>query len=67
MEIGEEFSGSDSNSLRTTLKHVSKTYFTAYHKSKLETLRTMLENDAWAKCPVSKRFQVKFVCMSVSM
>lgn len=48
-DLGEEFSQSDSNALRGTLKNRCKIFFTNYHKSKIEEFKLMFENEKFLK------------------
>lgn len=48
-DLGEEFSQSDSNALRGTLKNRCKIFFNAYHKSKIEEFKLMFENEKFLR------------------
>eukprot|EP01113_Clastostelium_recurvatum_P036434 TRINITY_DN5190_c0_g1_i1.p1 TRINITY_DN5190_c0_g1~~TRINITY_DN5190_c0_g1_i1.p1 ORF type:complete len:682 (-),score=197.18 TRINITY_DN5190_c0_g1_i1:960-2966(-) len=58
LEIGEAFGGSAAFKLRTAVTASTKTYFEAFHRSRLEDLRTMLDNENWNKVPVTPTFTV---------
>jgi len=61
IDIGEAFSDSDAFNLRGSMKQTSKTYFDGLHKSRLEDLLTMMENEMWQKCPVTKDFNIMHI------
>ena len=57
--IGCSFSSTDSFYLQGSIKKVSKAYFRNYHKTRVEDLYTMLENQLWQKVPLpSSNFNV---------
>lgn len=58
MQIGEEFCGSDSAEIQSSIKDQSRHYFQKYHLSRLEELRLFLENEAWTPCPVKPNFNL---------
>lgn len=57
-QIGEEFCGSDSAEIQTSIRGQSSHYFRKYHLSRLEELRLFLENEAWNPCPVKPNFNL---------
>lgn len=57
--IGDDFTGSPSPTLRNAVKQHSVSYFNSYHKSRMDDLRAMLENDTWRPCPVQPGFSLK--------
>eukprot|EP01125_Pyxidicula_operculata_P019506 TRINITY_DN7087_c0_g1_i2.p1 TRINITY_DN7087_c0_g1~~TRINITY_DN7087_c0_g1_i2.p1 ORF type:complete len:903 (-),score=201.13 TRINITY_DN7087_c0_g1_i2:6-2714(-) len=59
VEIGEDFSGESAHKLRGVIKQLSKSYYDLFHQSKVDDLRSMLENEMWSKCPVQPKFSVK--------
>eukprot|EP01117_Protostelium_nocturnum_P007743 TRINITY_DN2771_c1_g3_i1.p1 TRINITY_DN2771_c1_g3~~TRINITY_DN2771_c1_g3_i1.p1 ORF type:complete len:978 (+),score=333.39 TRINITY_DN2771_c1_g3_i1:163-3096(+) len=59
MDIGEQFSCSESHNLRTAIKIISKSYFESFHKQRIEDLSAMLENEMWQKVPLQKDFSIK--------
>lgn len=66
VQIGEEFCGSESTDIQTSIRGQSSHYFRKYHLSRLEELRLFLENEAWNPCPVKPNFnllhlQVSFI------
>lgn len=58
VQIGEEFCGSDSAEIQSSIKDQSRHYFQKYHLSRLEELRLFLENEAWTPCPVKPNFNL---------
>ncbi|KYQ91213.1 hypothetical protein DLAC_08139 [Tieghemostelium lacteum] len=58
-EIGEEFSGNPSHHLKQSIINQSKSYFDSLHRSKVDDLRTMLENEPWNNIPVANDFNAK--------
>ncbi|XP_074658828.1 syndetin-like isoform X2 [Tubulanus polymorphus] len=56
VEIGEEFCGSQSESLQESIRKQSLSYFHNYHRSRVDELRMFLENEGWELCPVKKTF-----------
>ncbi|EGG22244.1 hypothetical protein DFA_04362 [Cavenderia fasciculata] len=58
-EIGEEFSGSPSHHLRKSIIDQSKSFFEFLHKSKVDDIRTVLENEFWTHIPVQSDFSAK--------
>jgi len=58
IRVGKEFSGSDSETLQESLQKQCLSYFQAYHSSRLDELKTHLENEGWALCPVKLNFNV---------
>ena len=57
--VGKEFSGSDSETLQESLQKQCLSYFQAYHTSRLDELKTHLENESWALCPVKPNFDLR--------
>lgn len=58
MEVGQEFCGGNSEGLKESLRQHSLAYFQSYHMSRLDELRTHLENEGWALCPVKDNFSL---------
>eukprot|EP01132_Coremiostelium_polycephalum_P001223 gene1223-1545_t len=58
-EIGEEFSGNPSHNLRQSIINQSKSYFENLHRTRVDDLRTMLENEPWTSIPVSSTFNAR--------
>ncbi|EGC39635.1 hypothetical protein DICPUDRAFT_147568 [Dictyostelium purpureum] len=58
-EIGEEFSGHPSHKLKQLIINQSKTYLDNFHCSRIEDLRTVLENESWTSIPVDSTFNAK--------
>lgn len=58
IQVGEEFCGSDSAELQSSMKEQSSNYFRNYHLSRLGELRLFLENEAWTPCPVKDDFNL---------
>ena len=58
VQVGEEFCGSDSAEIQTSIKGQSSHYFRKYHLSRLEELKLFLENEAWHPCPVKPGFNL---------
>ena len=56
IEFGEEFSGGTATNLRTCINQQSRTYFSNFHKKKLDHLKEMLENERWEAMPVHDGF-----------
>lgn len=52
MDIGEQFSSRESHGLRGSIKDISKSYFESYHRTGMENLAVMLENEMWQKVSV---------------
>ena len=61
IEIGEAFSGANSDHLRRSIKQQSKAYFENLHKARIEDLATMLSHDQWVPCPVADNFLLERV------
>ena len=59
IQVGKEFSGSNAETLQESLKKQCLSYFQAYHTSRLDELKTHLENEGWALCPVKLNFSVR--------
>jgi hypothetical protein len=59
MKVGKEFSGITSETLQESLQKQCLAYFNAYHRSRLDELRTHLENEGWALCPVKPNFNIR--------
>ena len=57
--VGREFSGSHSETLQESLQKQCLSYFQAYHTSRLDELKTHLENESWALCPVKFNFDLR--------
>ncbi|KAM9955754.1 hypothetical protein ACTFIW_001959 [Dictyostelium discoideum] len=58
-EIGEEFSGHPSHQLKQLIINQSKTYLDNFHRTRVDDLRTMLENEPWNSIPVGADFNAK--------
>lgn len=58
IEIGEEFSQSDSSILQEGIRRQSVVYFRSYHNVRLEELKMFLENETWQRCPVKSTFHI---------
>lgn len=59
IQVGREFSGSDSETLQESLQKQCLSYFQSYHTSRLDELKTHLENEGWALCPVKLTFNIR--------
>ena len=59
IQVGKEFSGADSETLHESLQKQCLSYFKTYHTSRLDELKTHLENEGWALCPVKPSFTLK--------
>jgi len=59
IEMGEEFTQLEAQSLRSSMKTISRTYFESMHKSRMEDLLLMLENETWQLVPVQGTFSFK--------
>ena len=59
IEIGKKFCGSDSESLKHSLKEQCLAYFNSYHQERLEELKMHLDNEGWALCPVKSTFKIQ--------
>lgn len=57
-QIGEEFCGSKSESLKECLKNQSVNYFRHYHRIRMDELRMFLENETWQICPLKSGFNI---------
>lgn len=58
IQVGEEFSGGNSESLEESIRRQSLNYFRSYHRAKLDELRMFLENEGWELCPVKPSFSI---------
>ncbi|GAB1605109.1 syndetin-like isoform X2 [Argonauta hians] len=58
IEIGEEFCGSQSESLQDVLRQQSLNYFRNHHRARMDELRMFLENEGWELCPVRSNFNL---------
>ena len=58
IQVGEEFSGANSESLEESIRRQSLNYFRSYHRAKLDELRMFLENEGWELCPVKPSFSI---------
>ncbi|CDQ73312.1 unnamed protein product, partial [Oncorhynchus mykiss] len=56
MQVGEELCGS--KLLQESIKRQSVNYFKNYHRTHLEELRMILENETWDWCPVNSDFNI---------
>ncbi|XP_065583263.1 syndetin-like isoform X2 [Artemia franciscana] len=59
IEVGKEFSGSQSESLQDCLRQQTISYFKNYHFSRFDELKAFLDNESWEPCPVSESFSCK--------
>ena len=70
-QVGKEFCGHDSETLQDSLQKQCLSYFQAYHVARLDELKTHLENEGWALCPVklsfSPRSLIEFGHMKLSL
>eukprot|EP00095_Tigriopus_kingsejongensis_P008145 snap_masked-scaffold196_size269943-processed-gene-1.9 protein:Tk08145 transcript:snap_masked-scaffold196_size269943-processed-gene-1.9-mRNA-1 annotation:"coiled-coil domain-containing protein 132" len=68
IQVGNDFCGSNSDTLQESLKKQCWNYFHIYHLSRLEELTMHFENEGWAQCPVKPSFKVQqLVNLDLSM
>lgn len=59
ISVGESFTGEKTYRLRKELQSVSKLFFNNFHKSRIEELHEMLENELWVRVPVKPRYSLR--------
>eukprot|EP00742_Colponemidia_sp_Colp-10_P007504 GILJ01008088.1.p1 GENE.GILJ01008088.1~~GILJ01008088.1.p1 ORF type:complete len:1012 (+),score=165.37 GILJ01008088.1:151-3186(+) len=58
IEIGEDFSNSNSPSLRSAIREKSLEYFDNFHKEHWNNIKLLMENDTWQRLPVPRGFSL---------
>jgi hypothetical protein len=64
IQVGREFIGgagvaTAGDTLQESLQKQCLAYFNAYHASRLDELKTHLENESWTLCPVKPTFSLR--------
>jgi hypothetical protein len=56
-----EFTGSRSEALQVSIRQLTLKYFKLYHRSKMESLHAMMQNEAWEAVPVEENFSLSLL------